>query len=48
MPNRHIVAVLENQTKQLGIASEHCEQTYGSTVRDKYQIPYYNETTNGE
>lgn len=45
MPNRHIEAVLENQTKQLGIASEQCEKAYGRIVHDKHQFPYYNESS---
>nr|CAI5827810.1 unnamed protein product [Callosobruchus analis] len=45
MPNRHVEEVLEEQTRQLNIASRNCMKQYGSSVADKLQIPFYNETT---
>ncbi|CAG9858213.1 unnamed protein product [Phyllotreta striolata] len=45
MPNPYVEEILENQDKAQRSAEENCTLLYGVNVRNKYQEPFYNETT---
>lgn len=45
MPNQHIQDILKNQDVLLALEKQRCEELYGDSVLNKYQNPFYNETT---